>query len=191
MSSILLTGPAVEPLTLDEAKAYLRIAHDDDDDLIAALITGARSHIEAGTRRALITQTWRLNRDAWPAAGRIAVLPAPLQEVAAARVYDLDGEAQAIDPEAFVADTISAPGMVSFAPWSLPPPGREQGGIELDVTVGYGDAAVNVPTPLRLAARLLLAHWYENRGVIASGGGAAVLPASVAELIAPYRVLSL
>ncbi|MPZ55025.1 MAG: hypothetical protein GEU91_00740 [Rhizobiales bacterium] len=189
MSSILLTGPAAEPLSLDEAKAYLRVAHDDDDDLIAALIDGARHHVEARTRRALITQTWRINCDAWPADGRIAVLPAPLRELAAARVYDEAGEAQAIDLQAFVVDTISVPGVVSFAPWSVPGPGREQGGIELDMIVGYGDAAGDVPTPLRLAIRLLLAHWYENRGIVTAG--AAPLPASVAEVIAPYRVLSL
>ena len=191
MSSVLLTGPATEPISLAEAKAYLRVAQADDDDLIAALIAGARAHVEAVTRRALITQTWRHSRDAWPADGRIAVLPAPLQALAAARVYDSAGAAQAIDLEAFVVDTISAPGVVSFAAWSVPAPGREQGGIELDVTVGYGNTAADVPTPLRLAIRLLVSHWYENRGVIAAGARAAPLPASVAELIAPYRVLSL
>ena len=45
--------------------------------------------------------------------------------------------------------------------------------------------------PLRQAIRLLVAHWYENRGLIAVGHAVAVLPATVAALIAPYRVLSL
>ena len=51
--------------------------------------------------------------------------------------------------------------------------------------------ATNVPEPLRQAIRLLVAHWYENRGIVAAGGEVAVLPQSVAALIAPYRVLSL
>lgn len=189
MSSILLTGPALEPLALAEAKAFLRVDISDDDDLITALITAARSAVEARTRRALITQTWRLVRDAWPDDGRIRVTPAPLQALVAARVYDVDGTAQAIDSEAFVADTAGSE--LSFMAWSLPAPGREAAGIELDLRVGYGDAAANVPEPLRLAMRLLIAHWYENRGVVALNVTAAQLPAGVAALIAPYRVLAL
>jgi len=189
MSSILLVPPAVEPLSLADAKAYLRVQHADDDGLIAALIAAARSHVEAATRRALITQGWRHRRDAWPADGRIAVLPAPLQALSAVRVYDEAGEAQALDLGNFVVDAVAAPGVISFPPWSVPPPGRAQGGIELDIAAGYGDAASDVPAPFTLAIRMLLAHWYENRGV-AAAGAAAPMPAGVAALLAPYRVLS-
>ena len=154
MPSIALTAPALEPLSLDEAKAYLRVATVDDDELIAALIAGARGHVEAQTHRALITQSWRISRDAWPADGRIAVLPAPLQTLDAARVYDAGGVAHAIDTQAFVVDTVSAPAMLLFPPWSLAVPGRARAGIELDVTVGYGAAGSAVPEPLRLAIRL-------------------------------------
>jgi uncharacterized phiE125 gp8 family phage protein len=187
---MLLTPPAIEPISLAEAKVYLRVAHADDDDLIAALIASARSHVEAGTRRALITQTWRHSRETWPTSGRIVLMPAPLKELAAARVYDAEGNAQAIELETFVTDTISAPGVVSFPPWSVPAPGRATAGIELDFVAGYGDTADDVPAPLKLAIRLLLAHGYDNRGVIA-GGNPMPPPAGVAELIAPYRVLSL
>jgi uncharacterized phiE125 gp8 family phage protein len=44
---------------------------------------------------------------------------------------------------------------------------------------------------LRHAIKLLLAHWYENRGVTASAGESAPMAAGVEALIAPYRVLSL
>ena len=190
MSSILLAGPAVEPMTIAEAKAFLRVVHDDDDDVIAALIAGARVHVEAQTRRALITQSWRLVRDTWPDNGRVAVLPAPLRELTAARVYRLDGTVQTLDVAAFTADTASAPGVLAYSGAPLEP-GRIAAGIELDVGVGYGDAAADVPADLRQAIRILVAHWYENRGLIALGTGIAVLPVTVAALIAPYRVVSL
>ena len=70
-------------------------------------------------------------------------------------------------------------------------PGRATAGIELDVELGFGAAATDVPDALRHAIRMLVAHWYENRGLAAIGGTVAMLPASVNALIAPYRVLSL
>jgi uncharacterized phiE125 gp8 family phage protein len=67
---MILTAPVAEPLALDEARAFLRADTNDDDELIASLIAAARTHVEALTRRALITQGWRLTLDAWPADGR-------------------------------------------------------------------------------------------------------------------------
>jgi hypothetical protein len=72
MSSILHNGPAVEPLSLAEAKAFLRVEHADDDDIVTALVAGARIQVEAQTRRALVAQSSRLIRDVWPTDGRIA-----------------------------------------------------------------------------------------------------------------------
>lgn len=189
MASLLLTGPAVEPLTLAEAKEYLRVETDDDDDVIAALIAGARAHVEAQTRRGLITQTWRLVRDRWPEEGRLQVLPAPPRSVIAARYYDEDGGTHAIDTGAFVLDTASS--LLAFPPWSMPAPGRATAGIEIDLSIGYGDAAADVPAPLRQAIRMLVAHWYENRGLVAAGQPVAMLPAAVSALVAPFRMLAL
>jgi uncharacterized phiE125 gp8 family phage protein len=189
MSSILLTAAAVEPLTLADAKAFLRVAHSDDDAVITALIAAARSHVEAQTRRALITQTWRLVRDGWPTDGRITVTPAAVRSVSAARIYDAVGATHALDPAVFILDQGAS--LLNFAPATLAPPGRLAAGIEIDVVVGYGDAPANVPEALRQALLLLVSHWYENRGLIAIGHSIAVLPATIAALIAPYRVLSL
>jgi uncharacterized phiE125 gp8 family phage protein len=57
--------------------------------------------------------------------------------------------------------------------------------------VGFGDAGSDVPPPLMQALRMLLAHWYDNRGLIAIGASIAVMPPSVNALIASHRVLSL
>lgn len=52
MPSHLIAAPAIEPITLAEAKLFLRIEHDDEDTAIAALIAAARQHVEMATRRA-------------------------------------------------------------------------------------------------------------------------------------------
>ena len=49
---IVLTPPAIEPVTLSEVKAYLRVDFSDDDELIANLITRARSLCETITAKA-------------------------------------------------------------------------------------------------------------------------------------------
>ena len=189
MSSILLTAPTAEPLALDEARAFLRADTNDDDELIASLIAAARGHVETQTRRALITQGWRLTLDAWPVSGRVEVRPAPLQALTAARIYDAGGNAQALDLQSFVPALAGT--ALAFVPWAVPAPSRIASGIELDLRVGYGGTAVLVPEPLRQSIRLLIAHWYENRGLAAIGHETAELPATVAALIAPYRMLSL
>jgi hypothetical protein len=117
MSGILLNGPALEPVSLAEAKAFLRVEHDDDDEVIAALIAGARIHVETQTRRALITQSWRLTRDAWPQTGRIAVRPGPLQSLEAARVHDGDGGPIELDVAGFFPDVAGSE--LVFAPWAM------------------------------------------------------------------------
>lgn len=191
MPAILLAGPAVEPITLAEAKQFLRVEHDDDDDIIAALIAGSRIHVETHTRRALITQSWRLTRDVWPADGCLALLPVPVQTLDAVRVYRSDGTTLALDVASFALDRSEAPARLVIVHGAPPAPERRAAGIEIDVTCGYGDDPEDVPEPLRQAIRLLCAHWYENRGIIAASGEVAVLPQSASALIAPYRVLSL
>jgi uncharacterized phiE125 gp8 family phage protein len=189
MSALLLVAPASEPLSLAETKQFLRVEHDDDDAVITALIAGARSHVEALTRRALLTQTWRLVLDAWPGNGRIAPRIGPLQSLVAARVFDAAGVAHAVDGEQFVIDV--AANVIAAPCWALPMPGRAHAGIELDVICGFGALASDVPKDILHALRLLVAHWYEHRGVIAIGGSTAVLPAGLHALIAPHRMLSL
>ena len=189
MPSILLSAPASEPWSVAEAKSFLRVENDDDDTVIASLIAAARSHVEAMTRCALIVQTWRFVLDRWPKDGRVKPGRGPLRTLTAARVYDSTGTATAVDVGMFVIDKPS--GVIASSAWALPAPGRTTFGIELDVEIGFGTAATDVPDALRHAVRTLVAHWYENRGLIAIGQSVAMMPASVSAMIASYRVRAL
>ena len=64
MTVILVSGPAVEPLSLAEAKSWIKVDASDEDALIQSLIVSARLAVEAATNRLLITQQWRLVIDA-------------------------------------------------------------------------------------------------------------------------------
>ena len=63
---MLLTPPAVEPVGLNEAKAYLGVLDSAEDNLISNLITAARQAVEQYCGRVLINQSWRLTLDTWP-----------------------------------------------------------------------------------------------------------------------------
>lgn len=189
MSAFLLTAPAAEPLSVADAKIFLRVEHGDDDALIASLVAAARNHVEALTRCALMVQTWRLVLDRWPDSGRIKPRIGPLRTLLAARIYNESGAAGSIDIDRFVID--KSTGVIAAPGWSLSPPGRAVAGIELDVELGFGVAPSDVPPTLLQAIRMLVAHWYENRGLIAIGQSVAMMPASVNAMIASHRVLSL
>jgi uncharacterized phiE125 gp8 family phage protein len=186
MPAILLTPPASEPISLAEAKNFLRVEHDADDELIAALIAAARNAIELATRRVLIAQTWRMTLHCWPASGRIVSPVNPLVSLTAGRVRREDETFSVLDPTAFMLDTASVPGVIAFERAGVTEPVRALAGIELDVEAGYG-AAVDVPAPLTQAIRLLLAQSYEQRDQVRPDA----LPETVAALVAPFRILSL
>ena len=151
MSLTLLTPPAEEPLTLADAKAFAKIETSDDDTLVQALIVAARLHVEAATRRLLVTQSWRLALSAISTDGVVVIPVAPVQAVVAMRLRDKAGGTLLVDPAAYSGDLAAAPAALTVKA-SIPAGGR----LEIDLALGYG-AAGAVPEPLRLALRLRVA----------------------------------
>jgi len=54
----LVTAPTSEPLTLAQAKTFLRVEHTADDEAITRAISAARQFAENYLRMALLPQTW-------------------------------------------------------------------------------------------------------------------------------------
>jgi uncharacterized phiE125 gp8 family phage protein len=187
MIPILIQPPAVEPVSLPEAKTWLRVDHTADDDLIVALIAAARLSVEAAARKALLAQTWRLALDAWPGFDVLVPL-APLRQVSAVRVYGADNAASVIAPATYVVDPPSNRVRFLSAPRA---PGRPFSGCEIDVIVGMASAPDGVPQPLRQAVRMLAARWYERRGDADADARFDSMPGEIAALIAPFRTMRL
>jgi uncharacterized phiE125 gp8 family phage protein len=186
MALVLTSGPGAEPVTVAEAKTFLRIDGNAEDVLIASLILTSRLHIETALEIAMIDQGWRLLLDRWPVGGKVSIPLAPLRAVAAVRVLDRDGTPVTLDPASYVVDAASRrPRLVCNGAW--PAPGRPVQGIEIDLVAGYGADAASVPAPLRQAVLLLTAHWYEHRDPIEIGRPETNIPAPVSDLLLPFR----
>ncbi len=183
-----ISGPAAEPLTLAEAKDFLRLTDPSTDALVGALLSAARRTIESATGRVLMTQSWRLVRDAWPASGLFLLPIAPVASLDAARVRRADGTWEEVHAGRLSLLGDRTPQLIGLDRAHLPQPAVDHGGIVLDVTAGYGPAPADVPPDLLQAVRLTLAHFHEHRDVV---GEAIGLPGTVLALIAPYRMLRL
>ncbi|TPW29445.1 hypothetical protein FJU08_14010 [Martelella alba] len=184
MTYALTTPPASEPVSLAEAKVFLRVDHEDDDDLIAGLIVTARKHLEALTGLSLITQGWRLYRDSWPRSGMISLAHGPVTSVSVVTVYDADGNANTITLDRARLDGAGRPArfyLPDIAATCAP-----MNGIEVEFTAGYGDAA-DVPEPARDAITRHVAHMYALRGVVAASDQPAAEPQGYEALIAPLK----
>jgi uncharacterized phiE125 gp8 family phage protein len=179
----------VEPVTLAEAKAHLRIDGDDEDALIGSLIIAARRHVEAATGLVLIAQGWSHFLDRWPQAPELELPLAPLRAIDEVRVYGEDDEASVIDPAHYYADTTARPPRLVLRRDRLwPVPGRVANGIEIKVEAGFGENPEDVPEDLRAAILRLLAYWFEMRG---DDEGPANPPLGVGMLLKPFRELRL
>lgn len=192
MALIRTSAPATTPVTLAEAKAHCRVDTSDEDALITALIEAATAHVERVLGIALITQGWTIVRDQWPDTWLVELPLAPLQAVTAVTTYDAEGIGTVFDAENYFLDAVSGPPRLVLhgtAPW--PKPGRRANGIEIAVTAGFGDAASDVPHPVRQALLLLIAHWYERREPVVLGDVRHDVPGTVAGLLAPYRPVRL
>lgn len=186
MRPMLIGAPAIEPVSLAEAKAWMREDATDEDQLIQALIVSARITLEAYTRRFFVTQYWRLVMDAWPQGARtaatLAIPYAPFQAATAIRIYDAGDNAESLAPASYRAPPANEGGRLTFTA-TPPSPLRSYDGIEIDFTVGYGALASQTPEPLRRAIMTLAAHWREKRGDDADDP----LPGAVVQLAAPFR----
>lgn len=161
----IVTPPAAEPVSLDEAKLHLRVDGTAEDTLITSLIAAARQEIEFETGRALMTQTWDYWLDGWPCGGVLALPLPPLQSVTSIKYFDTANAEATLASSSYYVDVGSTPGRVVLNYGQAWPATmlRPANGVCVRFVAGFGNSAA-VPAKLTLALKVLLAWLYENRG---------------------------
>lgn len=163
MALKLITPPAVEPVSLEEAMNYCRIDSDADVITLDGMITVARLEAEKVTRRQLITATWELRLDRFP---QIMYLPVPpLQSVTSLKYLDTAGVEQTlVENTDYLVDTYSEPGRITPAygeEWPAIYP--VMSAVRVRFVAGYGDADTDVPQAIRNWIMVMMGSLYEHR----------------------------
>jgi len=171
MAYQLKTPPASEPVTLSEAKSYLRITDTADDAFINALIIAVRQRFESWAARSLITQTWTLWLDGFPRKSKkdassegyfelpvayfdkvdrlLDISRPPLQSVVFLQTYDIANTATVFNSFNYLVDTASNPGRVALNQGAVWPTGlRSVNAVEIEFVAGYGNASA-VPDAIK------------------------------------------
>ncbi len=185
MALTLVTAPAREPVTLQQAKDHIRVTGSDDDADIGQFINTAITRIEDLTHRALITRTYDLFLDCFES--KILLPNPPAQTITTVKYLDTDGVQQTLAASVYKLDVNSHPARLVEAFEQIYPTVRlEINSVEIRYITGYGDNAEDVPEPLIQAILLMVGHFYNNREDTIPAVSLAHIPDGVRQLIAPY-----
>ena len=162
--------PSVEPVTLAEAKAHLRVDASDDDAYILGLITTAREWCEEYLDRTLVSTQWVMRLDKFPDDGTMDVeLPRPPvvssgTATAVSVTYTAEnGGTQSWSSASYRVDRASTPGVVrTLYGQTWPPHLQDDNAVTVTWWGGYGPSGSSVPAAIRHAILMLVGHWYDG-----------------------------
>lgn len=165
-----LTEPVNEPVSLAEAKAYLRVDNTDEDTLIGTLITAARQWVESYLDRALILRQLVLRLDTFPV--EIELPQPPLSTfgmyTAVSVTYTLEtGTTATLSSSEYRIDRTSTPGVLrQNYSGSWPGHLNDYNSIAVTYWAGYGNDEGDIPPAIKNAILLMIGHLFENRTAV-------------------------
>jgi len=187
---VLKTGPTSTVISLSEAKAFLRIDSDYDDDntYITSLINVATQVVEEFTRRRLMTQTYNIFYDEFPP--YIDLQVGDVASVTHIKYYDADNTLQTLAASNYDVDTKVRPGRIYQSEnGDFPNTYERPNAVEVEFIVG--GTASDVPAPIIQSIYIIVGRYFENRQDVVMGTQVNELPLMVDHLLTPYRLLEL
>lgn len=167
---VLITPPAMEPVTLAQVKTHAKIFTTADDSYLSSIvIPAARQAIEDELKQVLITQTWLLKRDGFPGFDpkyetqgypTIVMPKPPFQSIISFTYVDVAGVTQTLLQTASDGTTVDGqfygyqldPGSETqparlIPPWARPwPPARRLPmAVQVEFVCGYGPSSDSPP----------------------------------------------
>ena len=189
------TPPALEPVTLTEAKAHLRVDTTDDDTYIATLITAAREWVEQYLDRTLVHTQWVMRFDKFPDSGIEPVeLPRPPMVASGTATAvtvtftQEQGSTSTYSTAEYRVDRHATPGTILPIYGSTWTPHRQDdNAISVTWWAGYGANGASVPAAIRHAMLMLIGFWYENRTTVLVGSISKQLEFAVESLLSSQK----
>lgn len=185
-------APALEPVTLAEAKATCRIepTETDQDEVVSDLISAAVEYfdgLDGILGRAMINQTWQQPFRYFPGTRRMR-LPFPDISSVTITYDDPDGVSQTLAASNWHLTEDHASTIVELDPDSdWPDIDDTPQPVRASFVTGFGAAPSNVPYPIRQAIRALVLEWYDHPGAVRIGTASKETEFGVSQMIAPYR----
>lgn len=154
------TGPASEPVTLDEAKAQCRVDGAASDGELAAFIRAARAHIEAITGTRIASQAVEMRCNSFADLAKLPV--APVTAITSIVYVGDDGVPTTLAASVYEARLYGLrPGIVLA--YNQDWPGIRDGSlITVTATAGYASLATEAPDVMQ-AVKLTIAQMYDRR----------------------------
>ena len=181
-----ITPPQEPPVSLADAKDFLRIGYDDEDTFIVGLVAAATARVEAAGGESLVRRTLLRRFAVWPntICGRGFILrPRPVTRLVSVTVIEADGTQSTVTDRFQLFN-----GRLVLRPWSILPAMAEDAHGQVVYESGFGDAA-DVPEDLALAVKLAAAEAYRQGDLNRLSDSS--LPRTVMDILASRREMRL
>ncbi|MEL6956343.1 MAG: hypothetical protein AAFO88_06845 [Pseudomonadota bacterium] len=181
MTLTVITPPDALPVPDADVKAFLRIGHDGEDDLVTELNAAATRQVESTIGQVLVTQVLEREFKGWPAAvsGHGALLlPGPASALLSVTILSDSAGSEDVSGRFRLFN-----GRLVLRPWSIAPPVPVDGCVRVRFEAGYGPPD-DVPEDLALAIKLMAAEAYSSR---TAGHGSGNIPQQAEEILAVHR----